>query len=98
MLLAFKTSGIDLEARAREHATMFAHEVKVRTALRTTPTAGVVAGVAATTIGLGGGLAMVWWTTLRRFASTLPDFSAPDFSLPVLLRPETVADTLRFVE
>lgn len=86
LLIAFNTAAINLEARAREHATMFAFGVKVRKALRMAATESLVIGIAATTIGIGGGLLMVWWMTQRLLTETLPDFA-----LPVLLRPETVA-------
>ncbi|MGB5432509.1 MAG: FtsX-like permease family protein [Acidimicrobiia bacterium] len=85
LLIAFNAAAINLEARAREHATMFAFGVKVRTALRMAITESLVIGTLATIIGVAGGLGMVWWMTQRLFAETLPDFD-----LKVILEPTTL--------
>jgi putative ABC transport system permease protein len=85
LLIAFNTAAINLEARAREHATMFAFGVKIRTALRMAVVESLAIGTLATLIGIGGGLAMVWWMTQRLLTRTLPEFS-----LGVMLRPETL--------
>ena len=55
MLIAYLTSSISLDARVREHATMFAYGVKVRTALRMAITESALMGVVATVIGVAGG-------------------------------------------
>lgn len=86
LLIAFNTAAINLEARARDHATMFAFGVKVRTALRMAAVESFTIGSMATILGVGGGLAMVWWMTQRLLAETLPDFA-----LPVVLEPTTIA-------
>jgi putative ABC transport system permease protein len=86
LLIAFNTASINLDARAREHATMFAFGVRVRTALRMAMTESVIIGLLATALGIMGGLAMVWWMTQRILAETLPDFA-----LQVTLRPSTLA-------
>ncbi len=75
LLIAFNTASINLEARAREHATMFAFGVKVRTALRMAVTESLVIGILATMVGVAGGFAMVWWMTQMLLAETLPDFA-----------------------
>lgn len=86
LLIAFNTAAINLESRAREHATMFAFGVPVRTALRMAIIENLVIGTLATVIGVAGGLGMVWWMTRRLFAETMPDFA-----LEVTLRPATLA-------
>jgi putative ABC transport system permease protein len=86
LLIAFNTAAINLDARSREHATMFAFGVRVRTAMRMAVTESFVIGVTATIIGIGGGLAMVWWMTERLLAETLPDFD-----LEVAIQPSTIA-------
>lgn len=86
LLIAFNTASINLEARARDHATMFAFGVRLRTAIRMAITESFVIGLAATTLGIIGGLALVWWMTQRLLTETLPDFG-----LAVLLEPQTVA-------
>ena len=75
LLIAFNTAAINLDARAREHATMFAFGVKVRTALRMAVTESLVIGVLATLVGIAGGFTMVWWMTQVLLTETLPDFS-----------------------
>ena len=75
LLIAFNTAAINLDARAREHATMFAFGVRVRTALRMAVTESLVIGVLATALGVAGGFAMVWWMTQVLLTETLPDFS-----------------------
>lgn len=86
LLIAFNAAAINLDARAREHATMFAFGVKVRTALRIAVTESLMIGVLATGLGVVGGLAMVWWMTQSLLAETLPDFG-----LHVVVRAETIA-------
>ncbi len=85
VLIAFLTSSISLDARVREHATMFAYGVRIRTALRMAVTESVIIGVVATVIGIAGGLAMLSWMTSSLLASTLPDIG-----LNVVLDPATV--------
>jgi putative ABC transport system permease protein len=85
LLIAFNAAAINLDARAREHATMFAFGVKVRTALRIAVTESLSIGILATILGFAGGLAMVWWMTKDLLAETLPEFG-----LNVVLRAETV--------
>ncbi len=74
LLIAFNTAAINLDARSREHATMFAFGVRVRTALRMAVTESFVIGAAGTLLGLAGGLAMVWWMVDSLIANTLPEF------------------------
>ena len=85
LLIAFNTAALNLEARAREHATMFAFGVKVRTTLRMAITESLVIGTLATIIGVAGGLGMVWWMTQRLYTETLPDVD-----LKVILEPTTL--------
>jgi putative ABC transport system permease protein len=75
LLIAFNAAAINLDARAREHATMFAFGVRLRTAMRIAMTESFMVAVVATIIGIGGGLAMVWWMTQRLLPETLPDFA-----------------------
>ncbi len=74
LLIAFNTAAINLDARSREHATMFAFGVRVRTALRMAVTESFVIGVAGTLLGVAGGLVMVWWMVESLIADTLPEF------------------------
>ncbi len=85
VLIAFLTSSISLDARVREHATMFAYGVRIRTALRMAVTESVIIGFVATVVGIAGGLAILSWMTSSLLASTLPDIG-----LSVVLKPATI--------
>jgi putative ABC transport system permease protein len=86
LLIAFNSASIALDARSRDHATMFAFGVRIRTALRMAVVESLVVGVIATVVGVAGGLAVVWWALNNLLADTMPDFTAGLF-----LRPETLA-------
>ncbi len=73
MLIAFLTASINLDARSREHATMFAFGVRIRTALAMAVTESSIIGVVATALGVVGGLAVLEWMNRALFSSTLPD-------------------------
>jgi putative ABC transport system permease protein len=89
LLIAFLTASISLDARAREHATMAAFGVKTRTMMRMAMTESFIIGVAATLLGVAGGIAAVWWMTSELFSSTLPEFG-----MTVVLTPGTVVLTM----
>ena len=89
LLIAFLTASISLDARAREHATMAAFGVRNRTMMRMAMTESFIIGVAATLLGVAGGIAAVWWMTSELFSSTLPEFG-----MEVVLAPATVAITM----
>ena len=74
LLIAFNTASINLDARSRDHATMFAYGIKVRTALRMAMTESLMIGIAASAVGLVGGVAMLYYMTGELIASTLPEF------------------------
>jgi putative ABC transport system permease protein len=84
-LIAFLTASISLEARAREHATMFAFGVRVRTALAMATTENVVIGTAATLLGLVGGRVALQWMNEALLSSTVPDVG-----IDVVLTPATL--------
>ncbi len=86
LLIAFNTAAINLDARAREHATMFAFGVPVRTATRMAVVESLLIGFAATIIGLAVGLGFVWFLASQTLAETLPDFE-----MLISLRPVTIA-------
>jgi putative ABC transport system permease protein len=73
MLIAFLTASINLDARSREHATMFAFGVKVRTALAMAIAESSIIGVTATVFGVLGGLGALQWMNRALFSSTMPD-------------------------
>jgi len=73
MLIAFLTASINLDARSREHATMFAFGVRARTALAMAVTESSIIGAVATALGVVGGLGALEWMNRALFSSTLPD-------------------------
>ena len=89
MLIAFLTASINLDARSREHATMFAFGVKVRTALAMAIAESSIIGVTATVLGVIGGLGALQWMNRALFASTMPDVG-----IAVTLEATTVATVL----
>ena len=89
VLMAFNSASISFEERQREHATMFAYGVRVRKALRMAVVENLVIGVAATVIGFGGGLWMLWWVVNVTAAETMPDIG-----LLVELSPATLATVI----
>jgi putative ABC transport system permease protein len=73
VLIAFLTASINLDARSREHATMFAFGVRVRTALAMAVTESSIIGIVATALGVLGGVGALQWMNRALFSSTLPD-------------------------
>ena len=73
VLMAFNSASIGFEERQREHATMFAYGVRVRKALRMAVVENLIIGVAATAIGLVGGVAMIWFVVNVSAGETMPD-------------------------
>jgi putative ABC transport system permease protein len=85
-LVAFLTASINLDARAREHATMFAFGVRVRTALAMAIAESSVIGAVATVLGIVGGIGALQWMNEALLSSTMPDVG-----LDVTLEPTTIA-------
>ncbi len=75
LLIAFNSSRIALEERRREHATMMAFGIPVRSVIRTVIVESVVIGILATAIGIVAGLASLWWMLNSLVASSFPEFA-----------------------
>ena len=56
LLVAFNTASINVDERAREHATMFAFGLRLRTLVRMTGVEGLVVGFAGAVLGVGLGI------------------------------------------
>ena len=80
LLIAFNSSRIALEERRREHATMMAFGIPVRSVVRTVVIESVIIGVLATAIGILAGLASLSWMLHSLVAASFPEF-AVDLSL-----------------
>jgi putative ABC transport system permease protein len=86
LLIAFNATRITVEERRREHATMRAFGLPVRTVMAVVTKESVLVGVAATAIGIGAGSLFLGWM-LRSLATT----SLPDFGIEFYLSPTTLA-------
>lgn len=73
VLIAFNSSSISADERAREHATMFAFGLPTRTVLWLAIVESAIIGVLATVIGVAAGVGLTWWLVQVLFADTVPD-------------------------
>lgn len=73
LTIAFNTSRITLDERAREHATMFAFGVPVHTVLAKITAENVLVGLFGAAIGVGGGWLMTAWMVNELLPQTAPD-------------------------
>jgi putative ABC transport system permease protein len=96
-LIAFNTASIGTDERAREHATMMAFGLPVRTVLGLTTTESVLTGLLGTVIGLGAGYGLLAWLTATTIANVMPEIgitaavSAGTIAATLLLGAGTVA-------
>jgi len=86
LVIAFNSASLNLDERARDHATMFAFGVRVRTALRMAMVEGAMLGLMATALGLVAGYGIVHW-----FVTGVATETAPDFGLIVAISPQSLA-------
>ena len=72
LLIAFNSTSISADERAREHATMAAFGLPPRTMVRISVVEGLLTGALATAVGVGLGVAIVGWILNAITADTLP--------------------------
>ncbi len=89
LLIAFNTASIGTDERAREHATMFAFGLPVRTVLGMTVVETALLGVVGTALGIVGGYGVLTWMT----ATTIPDVM-PEIAVTATLSAGTVLAAL----
>ena len=77
LLMAFNTANINADERSRDHATMFAFGVPVRTVLRVLVTEGLILGALAAVLGVAGGYGMALWVLRVLLPQTTPDLWVP---------------------
>ncbi len=85
LLIAFNATRITVEERQREHATMRAFGLPIRSIVGTVVRESVVTGVVATVIGLAGGVVFIQWM-LRSLATT----TLPDVGIDLYVAPATI--------
>jgi putative ABC transport system permease protein len=73
LLIAFNATRITVEERRREHATMRAFGLPVRTVLGVVVKESVLIGIVSTGIGLVGGVVFLQWMLTSLATTTLPD-------------------------
>jgi putative ABC transport system permease protein len=89
LMIAFNTSSISMDERAREHATMFAFGISPRRVLGIAITESAVIGIIATLLGLLGGYAL-----LRYVLDFTASDVSPDIQILPVLSPSTVGVAL----
>ncbi len=89
ILIAFNSSRITVEERRREHATMRAFGLPVRSVMGVVVKESVVVGVFATAIGLLAGALILEW-----MLESLAENSLPDLGISVYLAPQTLVIAL----
>lgn len=72
-LIAFNSTSINVDERAREIATMFAFGLPVRTVTRMTMIENLITGVLGTLAGLGLGFLALLWMMGSRITTMMPD-------------------------
>ena len=73
LLIAFNSTAINADERAREYATMFAYGLPTRTVLRLAVLESLIVGVLATLLGLAIGIAILNWVVNVSFKEVLPE-------------------------
>ena len=73
LLIAFNTTTIGVDERAREHATMLAFGLPPRTVLGLTVTESVLVGVLGTVTGVAAGYGLLAWLTATTIAGVMPE-------------------------
>ena len=86
LLIAYNATSINMDERAREHATMMAFGVPLRTVLRMATVESFFVGLLATIVGLSGGYILLQWT----LTSALPDVF-PELRMEVIISTKNLA-------
>ncbi|HEX6116058.1 MAG TPA: ABC transporter permease, partial [Solirubrobacterales bacterium] len=73
LLIAFNSTRISADERARENATMIAFGIPAREAIGVTVAESMITGILGTLAGLAGGAAVIGWVVSTTLPQTLPD-------------------------
>ncbi|MGF1598374.1 MAG: FtsX-like permease family protein [Acidimicrobiales bacterium] len=85
LLIAFNATRITVEERRREHATMRAFGLPVRTVLGVVMKESVIIGIIATVIGLAAGITFLRWMLTSLATTTLPDVGIDTYLSPTTI-------------
>jgi putative ABC transport system permease protein len=73
LLIAFNSTSISADERARENATMLAFGIPARSVIGLAVGESLITGMLGTLLGLGGGLLVIGWVVSQTLPDTLPD-------------------------
>ena len=73
LLIAFNSTSIGVDERSREHATMMAFGLPLRTVLALTTAEAAVTGVLGTLAGLAGGYGLLTWLVSTTIPGVMPE-------------------------
>lgn len=73
LLIAFNTTSIAVDERSREHATMLAFGLPVRTVMGMTAVETVIVGALGTLAGIAGGFLVLRWMAATTISEVLPE-------------------------
>lgn len=85
LLIAFNSTSISIDERAREHATMLAFGLRARTVLGMATVESMVAGAIGTAAGVLGGYGVVQWMMRVQLQDTMPDLDVYGYVSPTTL-------------
>jgi putative ABC transport system permease protein len=86
LLIAFNSTSISVDERTREHATLFAFGLPVRSVVWVTVKESAMVGLLATIVGLGLGGLLVQW-----MMGTIVARTVPEFGFDITIGPITIA-------
>ena len=86
LLIAYNTASINMDERQREHATMFAYGLPVRSVMGMAIIESAILGVISTILGLIGGYILLQWVVIVLIPNTMPDLG-----IVALIKPTTLA-------
>ena len=86
LLIAYNTASINMDERQREHATMFAYGLPVRSVMGMAIIESAILGVISTILGLIGGYILLQWVVIVLIPNTMPDLG-----IEALIKPTTLA-------
>ena len=85
LLIAYNATSIGVDERAREHATLFAFGLPLRTVVRMDVVENLLIGLLGTLLGVVAGLGVLGWFTQVLIAETMPEMG-----IDVAVAPATV--------